>query len=37
MGDKKNNPKRWIEWALQISAGVISGVISGLIVWFITK
>ena len=37
MGNKKNNPKRWTEWLLQISAGVISGVISGLIVWFITK
>ena len=37
MGNKKNNPKRWTEWILQISAGVISGVISGLIVWFITK
>lgn len=33
----KKNPKRWIEWLLQILAGVVSGVISGLIVWFITK
>ncbi len=37
MGDKKNNPKRWIDWMLQTLAGVISGVISGLIVWWLTK
>lgn len=34
---KKKSPNRFVDWLLDISAGAISGVISGLIVWLITK
>lgn len=35
--DKKKNSIDWIEVLIQTIAGVVLGVISGIIVWLITK
>ena len=37
MGSKKKNPKQWLETLKDFIVGIVSGVISGLIVWLITK
>ena len=37
MGNKKKNPKQWLETFKDLTVGIVSGVISGLIVWLITN
>lgn len=37
MGNKKKNPRQWLETFKDIIVGIFSGVISGLLVWLITK